>query len=331
MNLTRLRTNRMIRGFQSLGLVVLMSLLLGGVGFFIGGLFLALVAVGSTILLFFINPYLSPLWVLKLQRARRLKRWEAPQLQAQTALLAQRAELDAVPLLFVYPGRLMNAFTVGSGRQAAIAFSDVMLQRLSTNEIAGVLAHEISHIRNKDVRLMGFANIMGRLTHLLAVFGQFMVLFSLPLIIFGETRLSWMGVLLLIVAPTISYGIQMALSRTREYTADLEAAGLLGDMNSLMSALRNMDHYNQHHLRRQWWPFYPKNSEDRLLRSHPPTRLRLQRLAALQDPGIDSFSPAGSRLSNAARDMRIVPAWFRENDAIFQHRQKPWLFVTRFE
>jgi heat shock protein HtpX len=96
-----------------------------------------------------------------------------------------------------------------------------------------VLAHEISHLRHNDMRIMGFAGLTSQLIHMLALLGQILLFLNLPLLLWGHYTISWTAILLLIFAPTISAILQLALSRTREYRADLGAARLMGDGRAL--------------------------------------------------------------------------------------------------
>jgi heat shock protein HtpX len=176
----------------------------------------------------------------------------------------------------------MNAFSVGSASSSAIALSDGLIRYLSWREMSGVLAHEISHIRNNDLRLHALADLMTRITSLFSFLGQVLLVFYLPMVLFSKTEIPLVPILLLVFAPAVSMLLQFALSRTREFDADLGAASLTGDPMGLASALKKMDHFEQ-----SIWNlvFLPgrRNSQPSLLRTHPHTHERLERLAALAD------------------------------------------------
>ena len=93
--------------------------------------------------------------------------------------LSVRAGLPATPVPHYVPSAVVNAFATGSKQEASIALTDGLLRRLSPRELAGVLAHEIAHIANEDLRVMGLADSVSRLTSLLALMGQIAILLNL--------------------------------------------------------------------------------------------------------------------------------------------------------
>ncbi|MEJ2728424.1 MAG: zinc metalloprotease HtpX, partial [Deltaproteobacteria bacterium] len=270
--------NEIYTSIQSLLLVLSLALLLGVMGWLIGGQSFGLMAVAAVVLLYLIHPMVSPQVILRLQKARRLHDHEAPQLFAQLQALSERARLPRLPMLYYVPADAMNAFSVGNRESAAIALTDGLLRRLDFHEITGVLAHEISHLRHNDMRIMGFAGLTSQLIRMLSLLGQILLLLNLPLLLWGHYTLSWSAILLLIFAPTISAIIQLALSRTREYRADLGAVKLMGDGRALASALAKMEAYQNRILRAIFWPGYGRIPEGALLRTHPNTNKRIQRL-----------------------------------------------------
>jgi heat shock protein HtpX len=276
------RKDKIYVQIQSGVIVLMMATLLGVIGWLLGGSRLALIAVSAIIFLYFLNPVISPALVLGPFGARRLHPREAPQLYTMVAKLAARAGLPAPPSLHLHAGNPMNAFTVGDARHAAIAVSGNLIQSLNPRELAAVLAHEVSHIRNNDTRLMGFAALVGRLTGMLSMFGQILLFLNLPLLLLGEHTISWIFILMLIFAPTVSMLMQLTLSRTREYQADLGAAELTGDPRALASALAKIDRAQKGFFRQNFWPLKPWQSQSELWRTHPPTSKRIRRLLDLQ-------------------------------------------------
>jgi heat shock protein HtpX len=112
----------------------------------------------------------------------------------------------------------------------------------------------------------------------------FLALFNLPAFILGDSEISFTGLLLLYLAPTAGSLIQLALSRTREYDADLEAAGLTGDPESLASALEKLERYQGHFWEDMMLPVPGRRiPQPSLLRSHPLTAERVARLRSLHD------------------------------------------------
>jgi heat shock protein HtpX len=233
-------------------------------------------------LLMLVVPDVSPHWILRLYQARQLHPRASPQLTLLMQELAQRAELDEPPALFWIPSYSVNAFTVGERGNAAIAVTDGLLQLLSPREITGVLAHEVSHIANNDMRLMGLADLISRLTHMMSAFGLMLLFISLPLMLLGITSFSLLGVLLLLAAPSLSALLQLGLSRIREFDADLEAARITGDPEGLASALGKISGQRGNLWQRILFPGY-RNPEPSLLRTHPDTDERIERLLELRE------------------------------------------------
>lgn len=232
---------------------------------------------------FLLSPSVPPEWVMRMYGAVPIRRHDAPELHELVALLAARAELPQPPRVWWIPSPILNAFAVGSPNRAAIAVTDGLLRTLSLRELAGVLAHEISHVRNNDLWIMQLADAMSRFTSLLSWLGQFLLILNFPLMLTGRATVSWLAVLVLIFAPTIMALLQLALSRAREFDADLDAAGLTGDPSGLAAALEKLERYQG-----RFWEeiFLPgrRIPEPSLLRTHPPTEERIRRLLSLYEP-----------------------------------------------
>lgn len=246
------------------------------------GIIGAVVAATAAILL---NPAVAPQMVLHLYGAQTLSPYEVPELHELTAALARRAGLPALPMLYYVPSPVLNAFAVGTPRQAAIAVTDGLLRRLSLRELAGVLAHEISHIRNNDLWIMGLADTISRLTIAMSYGGMLLVLLNFPLIMLGQATVSWFLILLLVSAPTLAALLQLALSRTREFDADLDAAGFTGDPAGLASALAKLENQGAGTWERILLPGR-RVPDPSLLRTHPDTEERIRRLLELRAPDI---------------------------------------------
>ena len=280
--------NRIITTMQSLILVVSLAALLSLMGWLLGGVAFATGAIGAAAVLYFLNPMVNPTFIMRMFRSRRLNFRDAPRLYRALNALARRAELPGMPVLYYLPQREMNAFTVGAPENSAIAVSDGLLRRLDADEVSAVLAHEVSHIRNNDIRIMGFAALSSRFIQMLSLFGQFLLLLNLPLFLLGQYTISWTAILLLIFAPTISALLQLALSRTREYRADLGAAELTGSPESLAAALSKMDIQRKSYFR-LLWPGRTRVPSSPLMSTHPPTEERIRRLLQIRDSSRYSF------------------------------------------
>ncbi len=203
------------------------------------------------------------------------------QLNRIVEILSDRAELDATPRLYVIPSSTLNAFATGSQRSPFIAITEGLLRRLDLGEVSAVLAHEISHIRNNDLKTMALADAISRVTQLMSFVGIILILANLPLWLVDADRFPWLAAILLYLAPTFGNLLQLALSRTREYDADMEGASLTGNPQALIDALEKLEQYHG-----AVWEdmFFPgrRIPQPCLLRSHPPTHDRVQKLRGLK-------------------------------------------------
>lgn len=174
--------------------------------------------------------------VLKLFKARRVSEQDAPQLFKMTRQLAERADIP-MPKLYILDSKQPNAFATGRNPEnASVAVSTGLLDVLNENEVAGVVAHELAHIKNRDTLTMAVAATIGGAISMMAQYMQFGMLFG------GRHRdsswLGWIGALLaMIVAPMAAMMVQMAISRSREYQADRLGAMIVGQPSWLASAL----------------------------------------------------------------------------------------------
>jgi heat shock protein HtpX len=280
MNEERLLAHKLRNNLQTVALVGSLGALCVYLAWFIGGPLFAWGAAIGVLLLYLANPAVSPRLVMALYRGRPVAWEEAPRLYAILRELGRRAGLERLPVIYYVPTRLMNAFTAGTRSEAAIAVSDGLLRRMDLRELAGILAHEVSHIANGDTRVMALADLVTRITGLLSLMGQFLLVVSLPLWLLTDVEIPWIPMLVLLFAPTVSALVQLALSRSREYEADRSAVELSGDPAGLASALEKLEYYQ----RGAWERFVlpgQRIPDPSLLRTHPPTEERVRRLLEL--------------------------------------------------
>ncbi len=273
--------HKLLNFVQSVALVLLLACLLGYIALLIGGVIIAWVAFSAVIILYVTNPVIAPKFILRVYHARRINVREAQELYQLVEAISERAEMQRPPELFYIPSQEVNAFALGTASNSVVAISEGILGKLNFEELAAILAHEIAHIQNNDIRIMTFADISGRITKILSLLGQLLVLINLPLILLTDMRFNWFPLLVLIFAPWISDLIQLGLSRVREYKADLGSALLLGDARPLASALAKMEYY-KYNLFRSLFYKTQKMPEPSLLRTHPPTKKRIKRLMEFQ-------------------------------------------------
>ena len=225
--------------FRTTLLLAAMTALFMGVGYLIGGtggMLLALVfAIGTNAFAF----WNSDKVVLRMHNAEPVTRASMPELHDMVAELARNADLP-MPKVFLIQSDQPNAFATGRNPEnAAVAATTGLLQRLSHEEVAGVMAHELAHVKNRDTLTMTIAATVAGAIAILAQFGMF----------FGagnrdRNPLGIVGILLAVLfAPLAAMLIQMTLSRTREYSADRLGAAISRDPMGLASALRKISSY----------------------------------------------------------------------------------------
>jgi heat shock protein HtpX len=220
---------------------------------------------------------MSPQMVLKLYKARPLAESEMPELHSVVRKLAANADLPAVPQLYYVPSKMLNAFAVGNRNDAAIAITDGLLRAVNMRQLAGILAHETAHIMNGDLKVMGTADILNRITNFMSTLG----LLGIPAVFGFGVNLPLIGLLLLIFAPTVGGLLQLGLSRAREYDADLDGATLTGDPEGLASALILLEEKQKG----IWEGLFLPGSrvpQPSMLRTHPKTEDRIARLRAIK-------------------------------------------------
>ncbi len=278
--------------FQSLILLFIMVAFLALLGWILwgsDGLFI-LITMGMVGMLF--SPSVSPRLIMRMYRASEISPQQMPELYRIVSRLSQAANLQNTPAIYYVPSSMLNAFAVGTYHQSAIAVTDGLLRALNTRELNGVMAHEISHIRNRDLWVLGLADLFSRSTSILSLFGQFLLMINLPLILIGVSSINWIAIFILIFAPVLSSLIQLALSRTREFDADLNAVSLTGDTKGLASALIKIEQAQGGLMERIFLPGR-RVAVPSLLRTHPETEERVARLLSLESKSDDIFKQDG--------------------------------------
>jgi heat shock protein HtpX len=210
------------------------------VGYLIGGSNGALIAFLVAAVMNFITYWNADRLVLSTQGAHEVDEHTAPELVHLVAELADRARLP-MPRVFIMDNPQPNAFATGRNPQnAAVAVTTGLLQMLSRDELAGVISHELAHIKNHDTLLMTVTATIAGAISMLAQFGMF----------FGGGHrdsnssggIGIIGTLVMVVlAPLAAMLVQMAISRTREYAADNIGARICGNPQGLASALAKLD------------------------------------------------------------------------------------------
>src|ERR1700728_4179661 len=202
------------------------------------GMLLALViAVGMNFFSYFYSDKLA----LSMYRAQPATREQLPRVYSVVEQMTQRIGLP-MPKIYVIPSDSPNAFATGRNpKHASVAVTQGILNLLNDDELAGVLAHELGHVRNRDILTSSIAATLAGAITILARFGMF----------FGGGRDRDRGgggigaLFMLILAPIAAMLIQMAISRSREYEADATGAHMTGNPYALASALEKLDTYSR--------------------------------------------------------------------------------------
>jgi heat shock protein HtpX len=208
------------------------------------GLFIAFV---FALLMNFASYWFSDKIVLSMYGAREVSLNEAPDLYRLVQRLAQRAGIP-MPRVYIIPSDAPNAFATGRNPQhGAVAVTEGILRTLDTDELAGVLAHELGHIRNRDTLIMTVAATLAGAITMLAHMAQWGAIFG-----FGrrdEEDSGGGGILgllfMAILAPIAATLIQLAISRSREYFADSTGAAVAGSPSGLARALEKLHYASQ--------------------------------------------------------------------------------------
>ena len=300
---------------HSFFILLVMTFMLVLVGFVFSGGYGALFATLFVVFAFLFTPRLSPNLILRMYGAQKINPHMAEGLYDMVQVLCHKAGVQQ-PDLYYLPSLVMNSFTLGDEKKSHIVLSEGLLTRLNSREMFAVLAHEVSHIKNRDLQVMALADVLSRVTAVMSFTGIFLLFFSLPLMLVSDQSIPFLGLLLLMFAPNINALLQLALSRTREFIADQQAVELSGDPYGLAMALEKIEIAEQHWARRLLIPHY-KLSEPSLLRTHPSSKERIQRLNKLAEiqhekqngQGFPELNPFWSKPTRRKPRHRIHGFW----------------------
>jgi heat shock protein HtpX len=202
-------------------------------------------ALGLAIVFNAIAYFFSDKIALWSSHAQPVSREELPRLYAVMERLAAKANLP-VPKLYVIPEAAPNAFATGRNpRHASVAVTQGLLELMNDDELEGVIAHELSHVRNYDILISSVAaTLAGAITYL-AQMGRFAAIFG-----YGGRDNDREGggltaLLMIFLAPLAAMLLQLGISRQREYAADQTGAQMVGQQFGLISALQKLGAYNQ--------------------------------------------------------------------------------------
>ncbi len=234
------------------------------------------------VLMFLVLSRRSP--SLALAQGVPVRYMDAPELYQTLQAISRKAGLASTPRLYLLPTPMMNALTIGTQEDSAILITQGLIARLTLRELAGVLAHEVSHLRNNDIWVFSFANYLRQATAFVSRFGWILLLLAFPVLFFSGTTISLGAVFALMAAPVLSYLLQLALLRSREFSADVGAVELTGDPDGLAAALTAIQ-MPQRSVFDLLFPMRRTDSGHSLFRTHPATEERIRRLRELARAG----------------------------------------------
>ena len=271
-------------------LVAGLTALLLAIGAALGGGFL-FIAVILAVVMNVGGYWFSDKVALRLSKAQPLAPDQAPGLHQAVADLSHRAGVPT-PKLYLIPSEQPNAFATGRNPEhAAIAVTEGLLRHLPADQVRGVIAHELAHVKNRDILVSSIAATIAAAISGIATFLQFSWLFG------GEDDESPLGLIgtfaAIIFAPMAAMLLQLAVSRQREYLADATAAELLGSPRPLMNALGTLERGTQlvpMAVQPATASLYIANplrgqGMTALFSTHPPMEERIRRLAELERSG----------------------------------------------
>ena len=235
-----------MRVFRTTFLLVALTLLLMLIGQYFGGRGGMTIALGLAVVMNAFAYFFSDKIALMSSGAKPVTREQLPRLYAVMERLAAKANLP-VPKLYVVPEAAPNAFATGRNpRHASVAVTQGLMELMNDDELEGVIAHELSHVRNYDILISSIAaTVAGAIFHL-STMGRWAMIFGG----YGGDRDDRDGggmsaILMLILAPIAAMLLQLGLSRQREYSADETGARMVGNPYGLISALEKLGAYNK--------------------------------------------------------------------------------------
>ena len=233
----------------------------------------------------FISYWNSDKLAIKMTKSKPLSEDQAPKIYKIVRKLTKNAEIP-MPKIYLTPSNQPNAFATGRNPEhAAIAVTQGLINLLNEDELEGVIAHELAHVKNRDTLISTMAAVMAGALAFLARIGRFRMIFG------GRRNNNGAGALLqlvaIIFAPLAAILIKMAISRSREYIADETGGKISGNPEGLASALEKMERYSQggqsmqvNEAAAHMFILNPLSKEGmaKLFSSHPPTAERIKRL-----------------------------------------------------
>ncbi|MAG15782.1 protease HtpX [Candidatus Woesearchaeota archaeon] len=277
----------MINQFKTVVLLALLTALMLGAGQFLGGRAGLTIAIVFALVMNFGSYWFSHKIVLAMYRAKKADKQEYSELHQMVSEVSKKAGIPK-PAVYVIPSDAANAFATGRNEKTAVVACTVgIMKLLSKEELKGVIAHEISHVKNKDMLVTTIAATIAGVISYLAMMAQFAAIFGGG----NRDRGNMFSMLALaIITPIIAAIIQLAISRSREYLADSSGAKTLKTGEPLARALEKLEASSAHNPMRFGSqatsslfivnPF--RGGAASLMSTHPPLATRAKRLREMK-------------------------------------------------
>lgn len=284
---------------EAAALVVALALLLGLALLSLIGLFAIPATIFALALIVALARYLAPTTMMWLYGAQPHESGNIVQMEELLAELAQRADLPRPPALYVVPSTLVSAFSFGTPDRAAIAVTEGLLRRMTMREVANILAHEISQIRDGNLFALTVADLVSRAAQLMYYAGLTLGAVNVWHLVTGDLLYSWWSIALLVLAPALLNLLQLALSRAHAFDIDRKAAMLTGDSLGLASAIARLDTSTGSVLDDVMPPVPARRvAQPSMMRCPPPAQRRIARLHTFEAPPMPALDTAeGPRIS----------------------------------
>lgn len=231
---------------KSVMLLILLSLILMAIGGVVGGQNGAMTMFLISLAINFYTYWNSDKMALRAYNAQPLAESQVPELYELVRELCRKAELP-MPRLYVIPTDVPNAFATGRDPEhAAVAVTEGILSMLNRDELAGVISHELSHVKHRDTLIMTLSASIATAISYIANIAQWAAIFGTARDEDGNRSNPIALIVTIVIAPLAASLIQFALSRSREYMADASGARICGKPLALASALLKLDDYAHH-------------------------------------------------------------------------------------
>ena len=271
--------------------MTLLTVLLVLAGGAIAGEIGLILALGFALIMNVVTWWNSDRIAIRMTRSKPVSRSQAPQLYEMVQSLCKRANLP-MPKLYITPSAQPNAFATGRNpKNSAVAVTDGLLRNLNREQVEGVIAHELAHIRNHDTLISTVAAVMAGALTAVARIGTYGMLFGVGRDRGGGNVLTTL--LAIIFAPLAAMLIRMAISRSREFAADRTAVRITGSPDGLASALAGLDRASRASRMQVSEaashmfivnPLSGRGGMSSLFSTHPPIEARIERLRRLSSP-----------------------------------------------